>query len=245
MVAYELHERTEDKLTYWYYPEGKKDKEPGVIIVDLKAESIKVIKVAEADFEYEVSAEEMNEMVKAYHDGCEIVYGVRNDRSSDSFFKRSTAQGYYRLLQKLGGEVVYNHADYRLVSSRVLEELDNYKEVYNTKYYNLNENDTNNKNFRNEINVKDCAKDICIFVDNINKTNYYSCKNKCLRRCFVFVLSNHPQKRLLFDGLCHKLQLFYTRNFGELIDFQFKVFTVPESICQFGQPSDFMVESFR
>ena len=71
----------------------------------------------------------MNEMVKAYHDGCEIVYGVRNDRSSDSFFKRSTAQGYYRLLQKLGGEVVYNHADYRLVSSRVLEELDNYKEV--------------------------------------------------------------------------------------------------------------------
>ena len=56
--------------------------------------------------------------------------------------------------------------------------MDNYKEVYNTKYYNLNENDTNNKNFRNEINVKDCAKDICIFVDNIYKTNYYSCKNK-------------------------------------------------------------------
>ena len=56
--------------------------------------------------------------------------------------------------------------------------MDNYKEVYNTKYYNLNENDTNNKNFRNEINVKDCAKDICIFVDNINKTNYISCKNK-------------------------------------------------------------------
>ena len=56
--------------------------------------------------------------------------------------------------------------------------MDNYKEVYNTKYYNLNENDTNNKNFRNEINVKDCAKDICIFVDNINKTNFNSCKNK-------------------------------------------------------------------
>ena len=65
MVTYELHERTGEKLTYWYYPEGKKDKEPGVIVADLKAESIKVIKVAEADFEYEVSAEEMNEMVKA------------------------------------------------------------------------------------------------------------------------------------------------------------------------------------
>ena len=71
----------------------------------------------------------MDEMVKAYHDGCEIVYGVRNDRTSDTFFKRTTAQGYYKILNALGGEVVYNHADYRLVSSRVLSELANYKEV--------------------------------------------------------------------------------------------------------------------
>ena len=71
----------------------------------------------------------MDEMVKAYHDGCEIVYGVRNDRTSDTFFKRTTAQGYYKILNALGGEVVYNHADYRLVSSRVLNELAKYKEV--------------------------------------------------------------------------------------------------------------------
>lgn len=71
----------------------------------------------------------MDEMVKAYHDGCEIVYGVRNDRTSDTFFKRTTAQGYYKILNALGGEVVYNHADYRLVSTRVLKELANYKEV--------------------------------------------------------------------------------------------------------------------
>ena len=71
----------------------------------------------------------MDEMVKAYHDGCEIVYGVRSDRTSDTFLKRSTAQGYYKLLNKLGGEVIYNHADYRLVSRRVLNELANYKEV--------------------------------------------------------------------------------------------------------------------
>lgn len=71
----------------------------------------------------------MDEMFKAYHDGCEIVYGVRNDRTSDTFFKRTTAQGYYKILNALGGEVVYNHADYRLVSSRVLNELANYKEV--------------------------------------------------------------------------------------------------------------------
>lgn len=68
MVTYELHERTEDKLTNWCYPKGKKDKEAGVIVAYLKAESIKVIKVAEADFEYEVSAEEMNEMVKAINE---------------------------------------------------------------------------------------------------------------------------------------------------------------------------------
>ena len=71
----------------------------------------------------------MDEMVRQYHDGCEIVYGVRNDRKSDTFFKRTTAQGYYKILNALGGEVVYNHADYRLVSSRVLNELANYKEV--------------------------------------------------------------------------------------------------------------------
>ena len=56
--------------------------------------------------------------------------------------------------------------------------MENYKDVYNKKYYNLNENDINNKNFRTEVNVKDCAKDICIFVDNINKSNFFSCKNE-------------------------------------------------------------------
>ena len=71
----------------------------------------------------------MDEMIQAYLDGCEIVYGVRNDRSSDTLFKRSTAQSYYRLLNLLGGEVVYNHADYRLVSSRALEALAEFKEV--------------------------------------------------------------------------------------------------------------------
>ena len=56
--------------------------------------------------------------------------------------------------------------------------MENYKDVYNKKYYNLNENDIKYKNFRTEVNVKDCAKDICIFVDNINKSNFFSCKNK-------------------------------------------------------------------
>lgn len=71
----------------------------------------------------------MEDMVKEYHDGCEIVYGVRSDRSSDTFFKRFTAQSYYKVLNALGGDVIYNHADYRLVSSRVLQEFANFKEV--------------------------------------------------------------------------------------------------------------------
>ena len=71
----------------------------------------------------------MDAMVDAYLDGCEIVYGVRSDRESDTWFKRSTAQGYYKVLERLGAEVIYNHADYRLVSARVIREFENFKEV--------------------------------------------------------------------------------------------------------------------
>lgn len=71
----------------------------------------------------------MNEMVDAYLDGCEVVYGVRSRRDTDTFFKRFTAESFYKLLNWMGAEVVYNHADYRLVSSRVLQEFANFKEV--------------------------------------------------------------------------------------------------------------------
>lgn len=71
----------------------------------------------------------MEEMVKAYHKGAQIVYGVRSKRITDSFFKRHTAQSFYRLMRVMGVETVYNHADYRLVSSKVLEEFSGYQEV--------------------------------------------------------------------------------------------------------------------
>lgn len=71
----------------------------------------------------------MDEMVEQYKQGCEIVYGVRSKRDTDTFFKRFTAEGFYKLLNWMGAEVVYNHADYRLVSSRVLKEFANFKEV--------------------------------------------------------------------------------------------------------------------
>lgn len=71
----------------------------------------------------------MNEMIEEYNNGCEIVYGVRKKRDTDTVFKRATAQGFYRLLKWMGVETVYNHADYRLVSNRVLKEFKNFEEV--------------------------------------------------------------------------------------------------------------------
>ncbi len=71
----------------------------------------------------------MTQMMKEYDNGCEIVYGVRQNRDTDSFMKRFTAQTYYKTLNVLGADVIYNHADYRLVSSRALQEFANFKEV--------------------------------------------------------------------------------------------------------------------
>ena len=71
----------------------------------------------------------MDGMIDAYHDGCEIVYGVRASRDTDTFFKRFTAEGYYKLLAFMGADVVFNHADYRLMSSRALREFSKFKEV--------------------------------------------------------------------------------------------------------------------
>ncbi len=71
----------------------------------------------------------MDAMVDAYLDGCEVVYGVRSKRDTDTFFKRFTAESFYHLMNWMGAEVVFNHADYRLISSRVLQEFANFKEV--------------------------------------------------------------------------------------------------------------------
>ena len=71
----------------------------------------------------------MDAMVDAYWDGCEVVYGVRSKRDTDTFFKRFTAEGFYKLMNWMGAQVVFNHADYRLMSGRVLNEFANFKEV--------------------------------------------------------------------------------------------------------------------
>ena len=71
----------------------------------------------------------MDEMVDEYLSGAEIVYGVRSKRETDTFFKRFTAESFYKLMKWMGADTVFNHADYRLVSSRVLKEFSNFREV--------------------------------------------------------------------------------------------------------------------
>lgn len=71
----------------------------------------------------------IDKFIEKYYEGCEIVYGVRSARDTDTFFKRFTAESFYKIINFMGGEVVFNHADYRLMSKRALDEMANYKEV--------------------------------------------------------------------------------------------------------------------
>ena len=81
----------------------------------------------DADLQDDIDA--IDEMVEKFSEGCDIVYGIRNDRSSDSFMKRFTAEGYYRLMEFFGTHIIFNHADYRLLSKRALEALSEFDET--------------------------------------------------------------------------------------------------------------------
>lgn len=81
----------------------------------------------DADLQDDVDA--IDRFVEKYYEGCDVVYGVRSARDTDTFFKKFTAQGFYKLMKLLGVDIVYNHADYRLMSKRALNELENFKEV--------------------------------------------------------------------------------------------------------------------
>ncbi|WP_050696707.1 glycosyltransferase family 2 protein [Anaeromassilibacillus senegalensis] len=81
------------------------------------------------DADLQDDVEVLDEFVTKYQEGCDVVYGVRKKRETDTAFKRSTAQGFYKVMRILGVEVVYNHADYRLMSRRALDALSEYREV--------------------------------------------------------------------------------------------------------------------
>ena len=81
----------------------------------------------DADLQDDINA--IDEMIDKYHDGCDIVYGARSKRKTDTWFKRVTAEGFYKFMHFMGVDVVYNHADYRLTSKRVLEDFSEFKEA--------------------------------------------------------------------------------------------------------------------
>lgn len=81
----------------------------------------------DADLQDDVNV--IEEMIDKYHGGCDIVYGVRKERKTDTFFKRTTAQGFYKVMELMGVKTIYNHADFRLMSKRAVEQFSQYKET--------------------------------------------------------------------------------------------------------------------
>ena len=81
----------------------------------------------DADLQDDIDAKD--EMIRKYYNGGEIVYGVRSSRKKDSFFKKTTAEGFYKFMKLMGVDVVYNHADYRLTSKKILDNFKNFNEV--------------------------------------------------------------------------------------------------------------------
>lgn len=81
----------------------------------------------DADLQDDINV--LDGFMEKFSEGCDVVYGVRSKRTTDTAFKRSTAQGYYKFMKKLGVDLVYNHADCRLMSKRALEALSDYREV--------------------------------------------------------------------------------------------------------------------
>ena len=85
--------------------------------------------VVSMDADLQDDIEVLDRFVEKYDEGCDIVYGVRSTRKTDTWFKRTTAQGFYKVMEAMGVNIVYNHADYRLMSKRAIQELEHFKEV--------------------------------------------------------------------------------------------------------------------
>lgn len=95
-------------------------------LMTLKDKADAVISI-DADLQDDINT--FDEMVQKYEDGCDVVYGVRSKRETDTFFKRFTAEAFYKILNKMGAKVIFNHADFRLMSRRALEAFSEYRET--------------------------------------------------------------------------------------------------------------------
>ncbi len=95
-------------------------------LITLKDYSDAIISI-DADLQDDIDA--IDKMLNSYNNGADVVYGVRSKRKSDTFFKRFTAEGYYKILNKLGAKIIFNHADFRLMSKKALDAFAEFKEV--------------------------------------------------------------------------------------------------------------------
>jgi len=95
-------------------------------LMTLKDKADAVISI-DADLQDDINA--FDEMLEKYEQGCDVVYGVRSKRETDTFFKRFTAEAFYKILNKMGAKVIFNHADFRLMSRRALDAFSQYKET--------------------------------------------------------------------------------------------------------------------
>ena len=95
-------------------------------LMTLKDRADAVISI-DADLQDDINV--FDDMLKEYENGCDVVYGVRSKREKDSFFKRFTAEEYYRILKRMGAKVIFNHADFRLMSKRALQAFSLYRET--------------------------------------------------------------------------------------------------------------------
>ena len=96
-------------------------------LMTAKEEGCDCVISLDADLQDDINV--IDSFIDKYLEGCEVVYGVRNSRKKDTVFKRTTAQGYYKFMKMLGVDIVYNHADYRLLGSKALDALSEYREV--------------------------------------------------------------------------------------------------------------------
>ena len=95
-------------------------------LMTLKDKADAVISI-DADLQDDINA--FDAMLEKFEEGCDVVYGVRSKRETDTFFKRFTAEAFYKILNKMGAKVIFNHADFRLMSKRALEAFSQYKET--------------------------------------------------------------------------------------------------------------------
>ena len=120
-------EQVDPESRILYVDDGSKDKTWAII--SEYAEAIPYVDGVKLAHNLQDDINVIDRFVEKYMEGCDVVYGVRNKRETDTFFKRTTAEGFYKFMKILGVDVVFNHADYRLMSRRALEGLSEYKEV--------------------------------------------------------------------------------------------------------------------